>query len=282
MLLSKTVKQHWNSKNRDRYVELGYTFTKMKDEFEISVNDLPDYSRVKVEVKCDYCGEIITKQWINYVSETKRNIVHKDACQKCKDIKYNDIMLKKYGTNTSFKVDEIKDKIKKTNLEIYGYENPSSSEIVRKKVAQTNIKRYGGIAPTCSKEVMKKIQSTCLKKYGVKSPLAIWDRKGKNNPNWKGGIWTVGRTSMECRNWKKSVYKKDNYTCQRCGARNGNGKRIILNAHHIFNWRDYEDLRYDIDNGITLCDVCHREFHKKYGKRNNNKNQIEEFLCNNG
>ena len=32
-------------------------------------------------------------------------------------------------------------------------------------------------------------------------------------------------------------------------------------------------------NGITLNDKAHKEFHKKYGNKNNTKEQLEEFLC---
>lgn len=284
MLLSKTVKLKWNFKNRDRYVSLGYTFTKMKDEFEVNVADLSDYSKVEVMVKCDYCGKVVEKRWINYISESKKNDLHKDACKECQYIKAKESMISKYGTTNAMDVEEFRNKRKETNIKKYGYENPSSSPEIRKKVALTNIERYGGIAPTSSVDVKEKVLATCLEKYGVKSPLALWDRKGENNPNWKGGVSYEyeGRLSLECLDWKKNVYKKDNYTCQCCGAKNGKGKHITLNAHHIFNWNDYEGLRYDINNGITLCDKCHIEFHKIYGKKLNNKEQIDEFIHNHG
>lgn len=284
MLLSKTVKLKWNSKNRDRYVSLGYTFTKMKDEFVVNVADLSDYSKVEVMVKCDYCGKVVKKRWINYISESKKNDLHKDACKECQYIKAKESMISKYGTTNAMDVEEFRNKRKETNIKKYGYENISSSPEIRKKVAITNIERYGGIAPTSSVDVKEKVLATCLEKYGVKSPLALWDRKGENNPNWKGGVSYEyeGRLSLECLDWKKNVYKKDNYTCQCCGAKNGNGKHITLNAHHIFNWNDYEGLRYDINNGITLCDKCHIEFHIIYGKKLNNKEQIDEFIHNHG
>lgn len=30
-----------------------------------------------------------------------------------------------------------------------------------------------------------------------------------------------------------------------------------LEAHHILSWKDYPELRYDINNGITLCHAHH-------------------------
>ena len=87
--------------------------------------------------------------------------------------------------------------------------------------------------------------------------------KGKNNPRWKGGPKTAKamrdrlRKSREYKNWRKAVFERDNYTCQKCYSRNGNGKYIYLEAHHIKSWAEYPKLRFDISNGTTLCKQCH-------------------------
>jgi len=36
-------------------------------------------------------------------------------------------------------------------------------------------------------------------------------------------------------------------------------RRKSLNAHHIQRWADQPFLRYEPDNGITLCWGCHKE-----------------------
>jgi len=38
---------------------------------------------------------------------------------------------------------------------------------------------------------------------------------------------------------------------------NKKGKRVRLNVHHIMKWSSASSLRYDPDNGITLCKNCH-------------------------
>ena len=63
--------------------------------------------------------------------------------------------------------------------------------------------------------------------------------------------------------WRKSVYIRDNYTCQMCGNRSTKNSGIVLNAHHIIKFSENKDLRFDIDNGVTLCEHCHK---LTYGK----------------
>jgi len=101
--------------------------------------------------------------------------------------------------------------------------------------------------------------------------------KGEKNNRWKGGITPENlkiRNSPVYRNWIKSVFKRDNWTCQKYKIRGS----IKLVAHHIENFNDIIDKRFNIDNGITLSDKAHREFHKKYGRINNTKKQLNEFL----
>jgi len=81
------------------------------------------------------------------------------------------------------------------------------------------------------------------------------------------------RKSLENRLWREAVFSRDDYTCQKCTQRGG-----TLHSHHIFNFSTYLDLRFAIDNGITLCKKCHRAFHHKYGTRKNTWEQLSEFL----
>lgn len=98
----------------------------------------------------------------------------------------------------------------------------------------------------------------------------------ENHWNWKGGITdeqTKDRNSQELINWRNSVFERDKFTCKKCGC----SKR--LNAHHIKNFSNHKYLRFSLSNGITLCYHCHTEFHQRYGKIDNNEDQLQEF-CN--
>src|SRR5690606_12326565 len=73
--------------------------------------------------------------------------------------------------------------------------------------------------------------------------------------------------------FRKEVFKRDNYCCQKCSANNS------IVAHHILNFSSHPDLRYEPSNGITLCDSCHKLFHSIYGITDNNDIQLKEFLA---
>lgn len=93
--------------------------------------------------------------------------------------------------------------------------------------------------------------------------------KGKRHPNWKGGKNRINkriRNLKSSKDWRKSVFERDNYTCQECGIRSGNGKAVQLQADHIKPFALYPKLRRTLKNGRTLCVDCHRKT-DTYGRK---------------
>lgn len=87
------------------------------------------------------------------------------------------------------------------------------------------------------------------------------DTSGENHWNWKGGITPKSkkeRNSKEYKAWRAAVFKRDNYTCQICGKRG-----VKLNAHHKKRWSEHPELRYSVENGMTLCERCHKDVHRR-------------------
>lgn len=96
---------------------------------------------------------------------------------------------------------------------------------------------------------------------------------------WKGGVTPINqkiRNSFEIKLWKKACLERDNFTCQKSGERGGK-----LNVHHINNFAEFPELRTSIENGITLRREAHIDFHNIYGRKNNTREQLEEFIQNN-
>jgi hypothetical protein len=103
--------------------------------------------------------------------------------------------------------------------------------------------------------------STCDKKE-----CRIANKIGKNNPKWRGGITKNRKREMSTnkyKKWRLDIFIRDNYTCVFCGKRGGN-----LEADHIKPWSKFKDLRYDINNGRTLCRKCHITTFKENWKTN--------------
>ena len=65
------------------------------------------------------------------------------------------------------------------------------------------------------------------------------------------------RTSTQLHKWSLAVRRRDGFMCRKCGSREK------LNAHHVKPFADFPGLRFNINNGITLCEDCHKKEHKK-------------------
>jgi len=103
------------------------------------------------------------------------------------------------------------------------------------------------------------------------------NNRGENHPNWNRQLSDEerlkNRDTTENREWRKLIFEKDNYTCQKCNKKGG-----TINAHHIENYSTVKEKRFEVSNGITFCEECHIEFHKRYGKYNNNQKQVDQFI----
>src|SRR3990167_2864238 len=83
------------------------------------------------------------------------------------------------------------------------------------------------------------------------------NRSGPDNGRWRGGITTTNkrlRNSPAYARWRMAVFERDRYQCIECGQRGGH-----LHADHIKAFSDYPALRFAIDNGRTLCELCHAQ-----------------------
>lgn len=97
-------------------------------------------------------------------------------------------------------------------------------------------------------------------------------RKPEEHWSWKGGISSENyklRRSTEYKQWRTSVFERDKYTCQSCGVVGGR-----LNADHIKPFADYPELRFELSNGRTLCEPCHRKT-DTWGWNIHNKRKLE-------
>lgn len=140
-------------------------------------------------------------------------------------------------------------------------------------LCRCNCGRYCEVSNNCLSQGQTK-SCGCWKIERLKSLI------GPKHPQYRHDLTEEERKFNRERNylpdsmiWKQTIKYLDDYTCRKCKRKHGK-----LNSHHIHNWRDYPDLRNKIDNGVTLCESCHKQFHKLYGNRFTNLAQFEEFL----
>ena len=138
----------------------------------------------------------------------------------------------------------------------------------------------------CKELIAKRNRENCGEKSPTFGKKGIWAGKkrithsekmtGKGNPNWKGGITPENdkiRHSTKMDLWREAVFIRDSFICQKTKIKGG-----VLRAHHIQNFAQFPELRFEVSNGITLSKKAHQKFHRIYGIKNNTKEQIMKYL----
>jgi len=165
-----------------------------------------------------------------------------------------------------------------------GKKKPQSEESKR-KIGEAN---KGKKRTQEHKELLSKIHKENPNRYwlGKKGHIPSLETRKKMSStrtanrekykSWKGGITPKNekiRHSLEMSLWRERVFERDNWTCRKYNEKGGR-----LHAHHIRNFSNNPELRFEVSNGITLSSKAHREFHQLYGKKNNTLEQLESFL----
>ena len=147
--------------------------------------DIGDKKSQKMKEQSSEVSDRI-KKYMNNLSESEKNDINK---------KRFETNLSKYGKGYISQVDEIKDrikdtnlkkwggytyqspilmnKVKNTNLEKFGFEYPSKNKDVKNKSYLTNIERYGYKSPSMNDDIKDKAKETNLKRYGVENIMFI-------------------------------------------------------------------------------------------------------------
>ena len=80
LIYPQTVKVKWVGTTKQYYLDKGYQFTNMFDEFDVDIYDLPIKSEKRVNLICDICGDNFN---LKYSSIMKRKSLEKDYCPNC-------------------------------------------------------------------------------------------------------------------------------------------------------------------------------------------------------
>ena len=167
---------------------------------------------------------------------------------------------------------------KKISLSLMGNKYSLGRKYSREEIQKIRQKNTGNGNPMFGKhhsEETKLKISEKRKKYFIDNPeqriIKSLIRRGNKHFNWQGGITplnTTIRNLAKFSDWRKSVYRRDNYTCQVCGITG-----VQINADHEISFSEllksgnvrtleeainYQPL-WDIQNGRTLCIPCHKQ-----------------------
>lgn len=253
----------------------------------------------KMNFKCNVCGH----EWEATPHAAKRK---ESGCVNCKSLNH---MQNLFGENPKEflyqrYVNE-KATIRQLAVEIYG--NVKCATSVNGWLKKFNIPlRHGSEAVKMQwidneerRELSRDLAKThLLSEESVKKAreaqstpeyreIASERKKGENNPMygvirednvlWNPDITDEQRvaqrkTYLDAR-FKKGVKARDGNKCTICGESKG-----TIVAHHLMSYIEHPEFRYDIDNGVTLCEKCHVSFHQKYGWKKTTKEDFEEYL----
>lgn len=124
------------------------------------------------------------------------------------------------------------------------------------------------------------LQSGRTKSCGCLNKEINSKRVGPKSANWRFDLTEQERKEREnkrtgcakCKEWREAIFKRDNYTCRLSGT-----TKSPFCAHHIEGWTKNPELRFVLDNGITLSEKIHKLFHHIYGTKKSTRKNFEEF-----
>ena len=242
--------------------------SEIRNEVYCSKECLAKYTKENSSVtyKCEICNKTVTTKKSHY--EMFKHHYCSYECSRKGFSKYYS------GENSINKglihIEETKNKIRITKI----------NSNLRGKNSK-NYKRVKVLCDVCNKEI--EIEPYRLKvsehhycskecKYKGNSKYQSGVNNPSYNPNKTDEERQKERKYLEYYEWRREVYKRDNWTCQITKIKGG---EIV--AHHLNSYNTDKEHRTDVRNGITLSKEIHALFHKEYGYGNNTREQFEEF-----
>jgi hypothetical protein len=119
------------------------------------------------------------------------------------------------------------------------------SDETKKKMSKAKIGNKHSLGNIASAETRQKMS---LSRKGVKSYRWLNDRTLL-----KVAYESDVRRSNQYKDWRKLVCDRDNWKCKMLN----NDCKGRLEVHHILSFTEFPELRYDVNNGITLCHAHH-------------------------
>lgn len=166
--------------------------------------------------------------------------------------------------------------------------------------ANTKTKLYRGGCIKCGADrgyisSRSRWNSLCRSCNGIKSGLNNMKNKDPHNKGKKASLNQRIKQSCSHRNIDLSNFDDFKHLNKKRHKYNNSGLRdqcfnnadhicdlydvkgVELNAHHLDSWHDNEEKRFKLENLVCLSKEAHKTFHNIHGRKNNTKEQYEEF-----
>lgn len=154
---------------------------------------------------------------------------------------------------------------------------------INKKMSVPEIANYLKIS---SSTVLTGLKQCNIKTRTIEDALTGKPRptsQGSNNHNWKGGLsgWRKLARGRLNEHFVFPIMQRDNFMCQWCKSK----KKLVVH-HHTRSFMEIVNLirgscdennidlfvsaivnEHKLEDGITLCKMCHDSFHKENGKK---------------
>lgn len=179
-----------------------------------------------------------------------------DLCRNEKEMEYKTYLYchDKMGYYCCKKCTNIKQS--ESMVEKYGVENPFQLEQTKEKIRESNLSKYN-VEYTMQRKDMKE-------KY-LNGSKNIFYIDGRNS-------LAIDRSNSSYKKWRKKILIFYNNKCLSCGS------NFKLRAHHIVGYSTDVSKALDTNNGVCLCEKCHRDFHKMFGFGHNTEEQFLIWL----
>ncbi len=244
--------------NSKRTLEVfGYDLENMKrrskEELEATGGQIPKNMMV-----IDNCPSCSIERQVQFRQSRKNK-----PCSKCHH--NSPEMLKTKQNQNKVKSEETKQKMRDSHWSKNGFESPFKGQKHNKNtinILSDKTKEQLASYSDDQKHLIR-VKDSCTKRG-----ISIEDFNGFSAPE-----NTRIRQSVEGKAWTYDILSKSSFTCTKCSQRGGK-----LHAHHLNGFNLFPDLRFDLDNGVCLCESCHDKFHEVYGKGNNTKDQFNEWI----
>ena len=235
---SQFVRVRVGAKTKSYYEELLGETLSVGQEIDAPVGWLSRKSGETISVVCTRCGKV---RKIKFYNLMKYNHSFCNACSKHRKLDW--MLGKVFGRLTviCFGSGILETNGRTSSTFICKCECGNEVEV------RTNSLRRGEV-----------ISCDCYRKERI-SETNSGENNHLYNPNLSYEERIARRNVPENNRWRKAVYERDNYTCKACSKAGGH-----LVAHHIVPYSTNKQLRFDVDNGITLCKTCHKEFHVNF------------------